>query len=662
MQSNALVASSLYQSARRSPKPPVSPKRNFINSPPSPLVRNILPKQHAAMLRRGNGLKTALQLQRQPLISARAKPTTSPHHIVRSSSTGTPSHSHDIAVLGGGITGLATAYFLTQQLPRAKITVYEAGDRIGGWLSSKRVEVEGGNVLFEAGPRTLRPAQNGVLAIRLIQELGLENDTIFTQTTSPAAINRYLYYPDRLVRMPHPTFGFWENFQNIWAEPVFDTALWSAVREPWKEVRDVSVKDESVAELFGRRLSKTMVDRILSGVIHGIYAGDVYNLSAKSLFPKQFRDEVVHGSVLRGAISRMRDGMEVPKAEADFLQEMKGFNWDKSLNMTLRDTSVFTFKDGLGMLVDRLARKLWEAGNVDIRTTSPVKSLALADDKTGMDVTTFNSAEPVRHDTVISALSPAHLNALAPADATLAPEVPSVTVMTVNLYFKQPDMHPPGFGYLIPLATPFEQNPERALGVVFDTAYSPSMKDRDTSQWAIDDMEELTRQHAAGRKINVNDFAWYNFPNAPLVQDEVAQRGTKLTVMLGGHFWAGWPAFPDEQQGLEMARAVLSRHLGIHQEPEAWAVNLQKDCIPQYTVGHEARLKQAHGTLARRYQGKLRVAGNWISGVGVNDCLRSAWDVVKGVREGKDGTGLEGVGSEEYVKMLPPHIARREKA
>lgn len=73
-------------------------------------------------------------------------------------------------MLGGGITGLATAYFLTQQLPKAKITVYEASDRIGGWLSSKRVEVEGGSVLFEAGPRTLRPAQNGVLAARLVWE------------------------------------------------------------------------------------------------------------------------------------------------------------------------------------------------------------------------------------------------------------------------------------------------------------------------------------------------------------------------------------------------------------------------------------------------------------------------------------------------------------
>lgn len=101
----------------------------------------------------------------RPNASPSPSSSTSPY----SSSSNTPTtNAPSIAVLGGGITGLATAYFLTQQVPRAKITLYEAGDRIGGWLESRRVEVEGGSVLFEKGPRTLRPAQNGVLAARLV--------------------------------------------------------------------------------------------------------------------------------------------------------------------------------------------------------------------------------------------------------------------------------------------------------------------------------------------------------------------------------------------------------------------------------------------------------------------------------------------------------------
>ena len=67
----------------------------------------------------------------------------------------------DVAVLGGGITGLATAFELSRTLPNAKITIYEAANRLGGWLDSEMVRVDGGQVLFEWGPRTLRNTLDG---------------------------------------------------------------------------------------------------------------------------------------------------------------------------------------------------------------------------------------------------------------------------------------------------------------------------------------------------------------------------------------------------------------------------------------------------------------------------------------------------------------------
>ena len=80
-----------------------------------------------------------------------------------------PSVQNDIAVIGGGVTGLACAYYITRQLPKANVTIYEASDRLGGWLSSKRVPVKDGSILLEAGPRTLRPADNGMLACALVR-------------------------------------------------------------------------------------------------------------------------------------------------------------------------------------------------------------------------------------------------------------------------------------------------------------------------------------------------------------------------------------------------------------------------------------------------------------------------------------------------------------
>lgn len=78
--------------------------------------------------------------------------------------------AQNIAVLGGGISGLATAFNLSRDIPEAKITVFEAQDQPGGWMDSERVEVNNGKVLFEWGPRSLRPdvRGNGLATLQLV--------------------------------------------------------------------------------------------------------------------------------------------------------------------------------------------------------------------------------------------------------------------------------------------------------------------------------------------------------------------------------------------------------------------------------------------------------------------------------------------------------------
>lgn len=63
-----------------------------------------------------------------------------------------------VAVIGGGITGLTSAIQLLQDPQCDKITIYEKSPRLGGWLESETIPVEGGHVVFEYGPRTLRSA------------------------------------------------------------------------------------------------------------------------------------------------------------------------------------------------------------------------------------------------------------------------------------------------------------------------------------------------------------------------------------------------------------------------------------------------------------------------------------------------------------------------
>lgn len=63
-------------------------------------------------------------------------------------------------VIGGGITGMTAAWRLCHDPKCKKVTLYEKSPRLGGWLQSEKVEVEGGHVVFEYGPRTLRASKD----------------------------------------------------------------------------------------------------------------------------------------------------------------------------------------------------------------------------------------------------------------------------------------------------------------------------------------------------------------------------------------------------------------------------------------------------------------------------------------------------------------------
>ena len=101
-----------------------------------------------------------------------------PHHrcssVVRTHAT-VPDRQQDgqkveeVAILGGGITGLASAFYISEAFKDVHVTLYEAGSRLGGWLRSTSVDVGSGKVVFEEGPRTLRPSvPNGLVTLDLV--------------------------------------------------------------------------------------------------------------------------------------------------------------------------------------------------------------------------------------------------------------------------------------------------------------------------------------------------------------------------------------------------------------------------------------------------------------------------------------------------------------
>ena len=98
-----------------------------------------------------------------------------------------------LTVLGGGIGGLSTLYFLSlrQNLSR-QIKLYEASSRYGGWVHSKSHEETG--VVFETGPRSLRPVgDQGLTSLELIEKLGLEDKVVPVHRSHVAAKNRMIF-------------------------------------------------------------------------------------------------------------------------------------------------------------------------------------------------------------------------------------------------------------------------------------------------------------------------------------------------------------------------------------------------------------------------------------------------------------------------------------
>lgn len=92
----------------------------------------------------------ALRLFRTPLAFTRNNGQRYSLHTV--------TKGYNAAVIGGGITGLTAAFRLSQDPTCSKVTLYEKSSRVGGWLSSETIPVDGGKVVFEYGPRTLRTA------------------------------------------------------------------------------------------------------------------------------------------------------------------------------------------------------------------------------------------------------------------------------------------------------------------------------------------------------------------------------------------------------------------------------------------------------------------------------------------------------------------------
>jgi oxygen-dependent protoporphyrinogen oxidase len=333
----------------------------------------------------------------------------------------------EIAVVGGGIAGLACAWRL--QRAGREVLLLEAGARAGGNIQTHQRD----GFCFERGPHTFMASAADVFS--LIEEVGLDDALV---ATLPAAGDRFIVRGGRLHRAPTGLGSFLATRLLSWR------AKWKLAGEPLR-TRRRGDPGESAADFFARRFGPE-AGRVLAGAfIAGVYAGDPEQLSAPAAFPLFWRFEQERGSMIRGALALKRERRaERRRGGAAARRPRRG---------------LFSLAGGLGRLSQGVAEKLGPA----LRTDAAVEALA----REGGGYRIEGAAGTLHSRRLVLAVPPPQAARLAGMlDAELAEPlagVPMAPVAVVHLGFaeRQPAV-PDGFGFLAPRGEGV-----RTLGVLF---------------------------------------------------------------------------------------------------------------------------------------------------------------------------------------------------
>ncbi len=364
----------------------------------------------------------------------------------------------DVAVIGAGISGLVAARRL-QQLG-ADVTVYEAADHVGGPMRSERED----GWLAEWGPHTILESNDTLR--ELVDDLGLSSER---QVANREAAKRFVVRDGTPKALPMGP-------QDLLTTDVFSAkAKLALLREPFVPRRDDGV-DESLTNFVERRFDDELLTYGFELIVNGIWAGDPNRLSVRHAFPKMFALEREHGSILRGAIAKMRSG-------------------DRSTR-----PSMIAFRTGNGALPRALAAEIG-----DLRLGTAVRTIRR--DRTW-------SVSGKRFDAVVSTLSAPQLLAIdfdgatPPIDVLSDVAYPRVSIVTLGFRRDQVEHPLDGFGMIAPMVENLDILGSLFTSTLFDgrapdghvtiASFVGGLRRPDLA--ALDDAEKVARVRTALRR------------------------------------------------------------------------------------------------------------------------------------------------------------------
>ncbi|WP_432153238.1 protoporphyrinogen oxidase [Streptomyces tricolor] len=447
-----------------------------------------------------------------------------------------------VVVIGAGIAGLAAAHRLLGR--GARVTVLEAGDRVGGKLLPG--EIAGVRVDLGAESMLARRPE----AVALAREAGLGE-----RLQPPATATASIWTRGALRPMPKGHVMGVPGTATALSGVLSDEGLARIERDtdlPRTEIGD----DVAVGEYVAARLGREVVDRLVEPLLGGVYAGDAYRISMRSAVPQLFQAARTHTS--------LTEGVREIQAKAA-AQQQTG--------------PVFMgIAGGVGQLPLAVAASVRARGG-DILTGTPARELR-REAAGGWRIT---AGERVLHaDAVIVAVpAPAAaglLRAESPAAAAELSAVEYASMALVSLAYRRADLSlPAGSGFLVP---------------------------------PVD-----------GRTIKAATFASQKWgwiaeedPDVVVLRTSVGRYGE--TAVLGR----------DDADLVEISRHDLREATGLDAVPLESRVTRWTDGLPQYPVGHHARVARVRERIAALPG--LAVCGAQYDGVGIPACIASAYAAV----------------------------------
>ena len=220
-----------------------------------------------------------------------------------------------IAIVGGGISGLAAAFALEERRRAGEaleFVVYESGPRFGGVLFTEQVE----GCLIEAGPDSFLTEKPW--AADLCRRLGIEDQLI---GSNDGDRKTYILVKGRLVPMPD---GLMFMVPTQLSPGMLISAFFSAPQScAWRVNggirRAQSNGDESVAALVERHYGAEMVDRLADPLLAGVYGGEASQLSVRAVLPRFVEMESKYGSLGRGMLAARKNVKRSAASASDFL-------------------------------------------------------------------------------------------------------------------------------------------------------------------------------------------------------------------------------------------------------------------------------------------------------------------------------------------------------